>query len=264
LEAFRQGLRALGRVEGEHVMIHYRWSGGKPELFPALVADFIRLGVDIIYTPGSVAAARAAKQATTTIPIVFSTPADPVEAGLVTSLARPGGNLTGLGGGGVAASKRLALLKEAVPQAGRVAMLWNPANPTHEAGLKDLQTAAPALGVKIRPVKVSGAGELGDAFLMMRRERADALLVFGDALFRANLARIVALAADGRVPAMYIWRRAVEAGGLMAYQADRSDAPRRAAAYVDRILRGAKSADLPVEQATKFDLVIIGLSPSLK
>ena len=258
LEPFRQGLRDLGRVEGQSIAVEYRWTRGKSEQLPEVVAELIQLKVDVIYTPGSVAAAQAAKQATTAIPIVFWTPADPVQAGLVASLARPGGNITGLGGGGISilTSKRLSLLKEAVPQATRVAILWTPANPLHEALLKGIEDAARSLKVQLRPVRVSQSGELESAFSAMTRGHAGALYVLADAMFFEERKRIVALSAQARLPTMYSWRTAVEDGGLMCYQENWSGVQRRAAVYVDMILKGAKPDDLPVEQPKNFELII--------
>jgi len=187
LEPFRQGLRELGRVEGQSIAVEYRWTGGKNEQLPGLVAELIQLKVDVIYTPGSVAAAQAAKQATTAIPIVFWTPADPVQAALVGTLARPGGNITGLGGAGIGILifKRLSLLKEAVPQATQVAILWTPANPLHKALLKGVEDAARSLKVQLHPVRVSQSGELESAFSAMTRGHAGALYVLADAMFLA-------------------------------------------------------------------------------
>jgi ABC-type uncharacterized transport system substrate-binding protein len=228
----------------------------RPARAPELVAELIRLKVDLIYTPGSVATAQAAQRATTTIPIVFYTPADPVKAGLVASLARPGGNITGLTGGDIQGSKRFALLKEAVPQAARVAILWNPNNPVHKFLLKDIEDAARSLRIQLQPVPVSQSGELESAFSAIARGRSDALYVMADAMFFEERKRIVTFSAQGRLPTMYAWRAAVEGGGLMSYQEDWSDAPRRIAVYVDKILNGTKPADLPVQQLNKFELVI--------
>jgi putative ABC transport system substrate-binding protein len=256
VELFRQGLRELGRVEGQNITIEYRWTEGKTQRLPKLVAELIELKVDLIYTWGSVAAAQAAKQATTTIPIVFQTPADPVQAGLVANLARPGGNMTGLGGDVTVSSKRLSLLKEAVPRATRIAVLWNPTNPAHEAVLKSMEGAARSLGIQLQPLQVSRSGELESAFLALTRGRARALLVFGDAMFFEERKRILALSARGSLPTMYAWRPAVEAGGLMSYQENWPGMQRQAAVYVDKILKGAKPGDLPVERPTKYELII--------
>jgi putative ABC transport system substrate-binding protein len=256
VDLFRQGLHELGRVDGQNITIEYRWWEGKTERLPKLVAQLIQLKVDLFYVWGSAAATLAAKQATTTIPIVFQMPADPVHLGLVASLARPGGNITGLGGAGILNAKRLALLKEALPLATRVAILWNPENPSHEAVLKDLEGTARSLGIQLHPVRVSQSGKLESAFSAITREHARALFVFGDAMFFGERTRILALSAQGGLPTIYAWRAAVEAGGLLSYQEDWSDMARRSAVYVDKILKGAKPGDLPVEQPTKFSLVI--------
>jgi ABC-type uncharacterized transport system substrate-binding protein len=256
VELFRQGMRELGRIEGQNITIEYRWWEGKTERLPQLVAELIQLKVDVIYVWGSVAAATAVKKATATIPIVFQMPGDPVQAGLVASLGRPGGNVTGLGGGSPVASKRLSLLKEAVPQATRIAVLWNPANPGHEPLLKNLEDTARSLKVQLHPVPVSRSGEFESAFSAITRGHAGALYVFGDAMFAEEWKRIHTFSAQGRLPTMYAWRWAVEAGGLMGYQENWPDTQRDAARYVDKILKGAKPGDLPVEQPTKYDLIV--------
>ncbi len=256
VDLFRQGLRELGRVEGQNIAIEYRWWEGKAERLPQLVDELIQLKVDLIYAWGSVAAAQAARKATATIPIVFQMPADPVQAGLVASLARPGGNITGLAGGTFASSKRRALLKEAVPQATRVGVLWNPTNPSHVAVLKTLEETARARRVQLHPAPVSRAEELESAFSAIAQGRAGALFVFGDAMFFEERKRILTLSAQRRLPTMYAWRTAVEDGGLMGYQENWPETQRRAAVYVDKILRGARPGDLPVEQPTKYDLFI--------
>ena len=255
-ELFRQGLRELGRVEGQNITIEYRWTEGKNERLPKLVAEFIRLKVDVLFTLGSIAAAQAAKQATASIPIVFLIPGDPVQVGLVASLRRPGGNLTGLAGEGTLNPKRLALLKEALPQVARVAILWNPANPFHEAVLKTLTDTGRSLGVQLHPVGVPRSEELENAFAATTRRDPGALFVLADAMFYVERKRILALSSQSRLPTMYPWGTVVEAGGLMSYQEDWSDMSRRAAVYVDKILKGARPADLPIEQPTKFRLVI--------
>jgi putative ABC transport system substrate-binding protein len=254
-QPFLEGLRELGWVEGRNIAIEYRWTEGRAERLPDLVAELVRLKVDVIYTPGSNAAAQAAKRATTTIPIVFTTPTDPVAAGLVASLSRPGGNITGIGGA-VLSSKRLELLREVIPTATRVAVLWTRANPGHPRALKDAEAAAPALGLQLQPLEVRDPTKFEGAFSAMTKERAHAFFVLGDVMFLRERARIVALAATSRIPAIYTWRQAVEDGGLMSYGEDRSGVPRRAAVYVDRILKGAKAGDLPVEQPTRFELVV--------
>ena len=255
LEPFRQGLRDLGWVEGQNITIEYRWTEGRAERLSELAAELIRLKVDVIYAQGSNAAARAAKEATATIPIVFTTPADPLVVGLVSSLARPGGNVTGLGGG-TDTPKRLDLLKEAVPKIARLAVLWNPANPSNQALLEEVGEAAKTWGLQLQLIPVRTPSDLDGAFSAMTRERADGLLVFGDALFFVQRARLVELAAKHRLPAMYNRVEYVRAGGLLAYAANDIEQERRAAVYIDKILRGAKPGELPVEQPTKFDLLI--------
>jgi len=255
LDETRQALRELGWVDGQNISIEVRWTEGRIERIRQLVAELVGLKVNVIYAEGSVAAARAAKEATTTIPIVVTSPADLVQTGLVASLARPGTNVTGVGGD-IRQTKRLQLLKEAVPSATHIAVLWNPTNPAHEPALKETEGAALALGVRLQPVKASRPEEIAGAFSAMARERAEALFVIGDAMLSQELPQIVALAAQGRLPAMYILRRAVELGGLMAYREDRSSDPRLAAVYIDRILKGAKAAELPVELPTRFKFSI--------
>jgi len=256
-EAFRQGLGERGWVEGQNIVIEYRWAEGRLERFPALAAELVGLKLDLIVaasTPG----ARAAKQATSTIPIVMVYVSDPVGDGLVASLARPGGNVTGMtfGAGREIAGKHLELLKEAVPKLSRVAVLLNPDSPESAVFLRETQAAAQALAVKLQLLEVRSPNELEGAFAAMTRGRADALLVLPHPLTFAHTRRIVDLAAKSRLPAMYPFREAVEAGGLMAYAANAPDMFRRAATYVDKILKGAKPADLPVEQPTKFELII--------
>ena len=255
LEPFRQGLRDLGWVEGKSITIEYRWTEGRAERLTELVAELIRLNVDVIYTQGSNAAAHAAKQATATIPIVFTTPADPLALGLVSSLARPGGNVTGLGGG-VEPPKRFDLLREAAPTITRLSVLWNPANLSNQALRKEVEDAAKTSGLQLQLIAVREPADLDGAFSAMTRERADGLLVFGDAMFFVQRTRLVALAAKHRLPAMYNRVEYVRAGGLMAYAANDIEQERRAAVYIDKILKGANPADLPVEQPTRFDLII--------
>ena len=257
LEVFRQGLREHGYVEGQNVTFEYRYARGKPDLFPELAADLVRISVDVIVVgPGP--AALAARKATTTIPIVFATVVDPVAAGLVASLARPGGNVTGLSwfAGPEIAGKALELLKEAAPKVTRVALLWNPANPSHPVFLKEAEVAARALGLRLQVFEARAADALEGAFSAMSRERTGALFVLVDAMFFANRTRIADLAANHRLPAIYGLREHVDAGGLMAYAPRLADNYRRAGIYVGKILKGAKPADLPVEQPTKFELVI--------
>ena len=256
LEPFRQALRELGRVEGQSIAVEYRWTEGKIERLPKLVAELIRLKVDVIFVPGSIAAAQAAKQATTSIPIVFQIPGDPVQVGLVASLARPGGNMTGLAGTGILNPKRLALLKEAFPQATRVAIIWNPTNPHHDVVLRSLEDTGRSLGIQVHPVRVSRSEEFESAFSAIARGHAGALFVLADAMFYVDRKRILALSTQSRLPTIYAWRSFVEAGGLMSYSEDWSDMSRRCAVYVDKILKGANPGDLPIERPTKFELVI--------
>jgi putative ABC transport system substrate-binding protein len=258
-EAFRQGLRDLGYVEGRNLVIEYRNAEGKPERLPALAAELVALKVDVIVAPLT-PAALAAKQATRTLPIVFTTAADPVTSGLVTNLARPGGNVTGLS---ILApeliGKRLELLTQAVPGVNRVAVLWQPGaygERTEKDNLKAAEVAARALGVRLQFVEARGPADFDRAFSEMTRVRADALTVLPSPTFNTERRRLVDLAAKNRLPAVYEWREYVEAGGLMAYGPNLADLFRRAATYVNKILKGAKPADLPVEQPNKFELVI--------
>jgi putative ABC transport system substrate-binding protein len=258
-EAFRQGLRDLGYVEGRNVVIEYRDAEGKPERFPALAAELVALKVDVILAAGE-PHALAAKQATRTIPIVFAVAADPVASGLVTSLARPGGNVTGLSSVGPdLVGKRLERLKQAVPGVSRVAVLWQPGaadERTEKDLLKGAEVAARALGVRLQFVEARGPADFDRAFSDMTGARAGALNVLGSAMFFNERRRLVDLAAKHRLPAVYTSRESVDAGGLMAYGANFADLFRRAATFVDKILKGAKPGDLPVEQPTKFELVI--------
>jgi len=255
-EAFRQGLRELGYVEGRNIAIESRWAEGKYDRYPALAADLVRLKVDVIVPVGG-AATQATQQATRTIPIVMSVVIDPVGSGLVASLARPGGNVTGLT---IMASdlvgKQLELLKEVVPKVSRVALLWNPDNPGSAPQLRQAEAAARALGVRLQPLEARDPQEIDSAFAAMTRERAGALLILADAIFLNQRRQIAELAAKRRLPAVFGNGEHAEAGGLMAYSANLLDLERRAATYVDKILKGAKPADLPVEQPSKFELVI--------
>jgi ABC-type uncharacterized transport system substrate-binding protein len=256
-EAFRQGLRDLGYIEGRNVVIEYRDAEGKPERFPALAAELVALNVDIIVAPSTVAAL-AAKQATRTLPIVSV--AIPVTSGLVTSLARPGGNVTGLAFfSPELVSKCLEQLKQAVPGVSRVAVLWQPGvvgERTEKDMLKGAEVAAPALGVRLQFVEARGLEDFDRAFSEMTRARAGALTVLPSNMFIGERRRLVDLAAKNGLPAVYPWREFVVAGGLMSYGLNVADLFRRAATYVDRILKGTKPADLPVEQPTKFELVL--------
>jgi ABC-type uncharacterized transport system substrate-binding protein len=255
-EPLRIGLRDLGYVDGKSIALEERNSGGRNERLRDLAAELVRLNANIIVTWGT-PATLAAKQATTTIPIVIAGVGDPVRSGLVSSLAHPGGNVTGLTvlGPGLAA-KRLELLKEAVPNISRVAFLWNPANPDQKFSFNEVQSGARALGVTFQSVEARSLEDLEQAFAMMKQSRPSALLMTADGVHQRYIGRIVAFTSETRLPAMYQLKEAVERGGLMSYGASLTDLGRRAAFYVDKILKGAKPADLPVEQPTKFELVI--------
>ena len=256
-EAFLQELRDLGYIEGRNLVIEYRSAEGKSEQLPALAAELVALKVDVIVAPSTVAA-QAAKQATRTLPIVSV--AIPVTSGLVTSLARPGGNVTGLSFfSPELVGKCLEQLKLAVPAVSRVAALWQPGGqgePTEKDMLKAAEVAARALGVRLQFVEARGPENFDRAFSEMTRARAGALTVLPSNMFISERRRLVDLAAKNRLPAVYPWREFVDAGGLMSYGLNVADLFRRAATYVDKILKGAKPADLPVEQPTKFELVI--------
>ena len=258
-DAFRQGLRDLGYVEGRNVVIEFRSAEGKLDRFPALAAELVTLRVDVIVAANT-GAALAAKQATKTIPIVFAGPADPITSGLVNSLARPGGNVTGLSSSGPElVGKGLELLKQAVPGVNRVAALWHRDYPerTQRDILEQADVAARALGVHLQFVEARGGPENFDrAFSELTRARADALTVLTSVLFISERRRLVDLAARNRLPVVYPVRDFVDDGGLMSYGPHWADIYRRAATYVDKILKGAQPADLPVEQPTRFELVI--------
>jgi putative tryptophan/tyrosine transport system substrate-binding protein len=258
-EAIRLALRELGYIEGQNIAIEYRYAEGKRDRVPELAAELVRLKVDIIVAAGGALVIPVAKNATKTIPIVMvGVGLDPVEAGYVESLARPGGNITGLtilatdlGG------KRLELLKEAVPKVARVAVLYDPVTPGGVRELKEvLPVAARALGLTLQPWEVRSADDIDRVFASMGKQRPDGLYVTLGPLMLANQKRTVGLALKSRLPSTYYYREAVETGGLMSYGADLAESYRRVAYYVDRILKGAKPADLPVEQPTKFELVI--------
>ncbi len=258
-EGFRQGLRDLGYVEGRNVVIEFRDAEGKLERLPALAAELVELKVDVIVVGGTVAAV-AAKQATSTVPIVFVSAIDPVTDGLVTSLARPGGNSTGLSTlAPELLGKRLEHLKQVVPGVSQVAVLWQPgalSERTERDLRKEAEVAARALGVRLQFVAVRGPDDFDRAFSEMTKARAGALTVLGGTMFLIERKHLVDLAAKNRLPAMYGLREYVDAGGLMCYGPNNADMFRRAATYVDKILKGAKPAGLPVEQPTKFELVI--------
>jgi putative tryptophan/tyrosine transport system substrate-binding protein len=258
-EAIRLALRERGYIEGQSIAIEYRYAEGKRDRLPELAAELVRLKVDIIVVAGGDGPIRAAKNATKTIPIVMTgTGPDPVEAGFIESLARPGGNVTGLTNlnrelGG----KRLELFKEAVPKVARVAVLYEQANRPNVIEVKEvLPVAARALGLTVRSWEVRGADGFDTVFAALNKDRPDGLFVTGGSLIAANRKRIASFALKSRLPSLFTDKEAVDAGGLMSYGADLADGYRRVATYVDRILKGAKPAELPVEQPTKFELVI--------
>ena len=253
-EAFLKGLRDLGYIEGQNILVEWRFAKGKAERMGDFAAELVRLKVDVIVAPG-VQALGAAKQSTTTIPIIFPTAGDPVASGLVASLARPGGNITGLTILSPELSgKRLELLKEAFPRLSRVAVLLDPRQPP--LSFKETQTTGQSLRLKLQFLEVRDAADVESVFSAMSRERADALITLPHPVLQVHQRRIVELAAKSRVPAMYQTAEWVEGGGLMSYGPAHLDNYRRAAVFVDKILRGAKPADLPVEQPTKFELAI--------
>ena len=256
LEAFRQGLRELGHTEGRNIVIETRFGEGKFDQLPGLAAELVRAKVDVIVTY-TTPAAQAAKRATATIPIVVATVIDPVTAGLAASLARPGGNITGLSQMVPdLVGKQLQLLKEVDPKISRAALLLNPANPAHALAIRDVNVAMRSLGMQLQLVEVRGPSELESAFAAMTTERAGAVVVLVDSMLIDHRTRIADLAARHRLPAVSATIETAEAGGLMAYGPSVRDMFRRAAAYVDKILKGAKPADLPIEQPTKFELVV--------
>jgi putative ABC transport system substrate-binding protein len=258
LDAFRQGLRELGWVEGQNIVIEYRFAEGKLDRLPDLAAELVRLKVNIIVTVASPGVA-AAKNATETIPIIMiAGSADPVGLGLIASLARPGGNVTGssYSVGPEIVGKELELLKETVPTVRRVAVLSNPANPGQPLSIREVNVAARSVGVQLQLLEARGPNEFDGAFAAMAKERVGALLVVADSMFIFHRTRLADLAARSRLPAAYGTRDHVEAGGLMSYGPSVRDLYRRGATFVDKILKGAKPGDLPVEQPTKFELVI--------
>ena len=256
-KALDEGLRELGYMEGRNIVFERRFAGGKQERLPDLAAELVRLNVDVIVTGGNPVIA-AVKQATATIPVVMSTSRDPVGSGFIASLARPGGNITGISSAPTPEieGKRLELLKEAVPRVSRVALLWNPLPPGSETYRQVVESAARKLGVGLQAMEVRGRDEFERAFAVMTRERTDAVVVLGDPIFFTARVQVVALATKHRLPAVFHAREFVEIGGLMSYGSDLTYQFRRAATYVDKILKGAKPGDLPVEQAAKFELAI--------
>jgi len=256
IQAFQLGLLEYGYKEGRNITIEYRWAEGRSDRLPGLAAELVRLKVDVIVV-GPPPVALAAKSATKTIPIVFAAGGSPVESGLVASLARPGGNLTGLATISPELSgKRLQLLKEAVPKASRVAVFWTPTNPAHGQALEVAEAAAQILRLQLQPVEYRTPDDFESAFEAATRERASALMVLDDPISFSQRARIVGLAAKGRLPAIYGFREFAESGGLIVYGPNLPDQFRRAAGFVDKILKGARPAELPVEQPIKFELLV--------
>ncbi|HEX9137497.1 MAG TPA: ABC transporter substrate-binding protein [Nitrospirota bacterium] len=256
VEAFRQGLRDLGYIEGKSILVEYRYTEGKQDLSPSLIADFVQLKVDVIVTGGS-GLTGAAKEAMTTIPIVMAQDPDPVGNGFVASLAHPGGNVTGLSNLGPELSgKRLELLKEVVPRLSRVTVFGTSTFQGNAQILREAELAAEVLRLQLQYVDVRGPKDIETAFREAKKGRAEAVLVLAGPVFFSQRTQLASLAVKSRLPAIYYATEFVEDGCLMTYGANRADLHRRAATYVDKILKGAKPADLPVEQPTKFELVI--------
>jgi putative ABC transport system substrate-binding protein len=254
VDAFRRGLGDLGHVEGRTFTIESRWAEGRYERLARLAAELVALKVDVILAV-AVPAIRAAKEATRTVPIVMASVVDPVATGLVAGLARPGGNVTGLSNMAPDVTGKLfEITKQLVPKASLVAVLWNPDNPGNAPQLQSAETAGRALGIRLQPLEARTPEDLGPAFAAMARQHAEALVVLADIMLNENRPRIADLATAGRLPAVY--GQEGPAGGLVTYSANTSDLFRRSATYVDRILKGARPGDLPVEQATRFDLVV--------
>jgi putative ABC transport system substrate-binding protein len=258
LRGFRQGLKEVGYSEGENVTIVYRWAENQNDRLPALAADLVRRSVDVIVSSGGPAPTFAAKSATTTIPIVFTAAEDPVKRGIVASLARPGGNLTGINFLNLElAAKTLELLHQLVPTAARVVVLVNPVSTMNtESMLREIEPAARALRLQIQIAHASTSGEIDVAFGAFQRNRPDALFVNGDPFLNSRRVQLVLLAGYYRIPAIYSGREFAEAGGLISYGSDITDAYRQQGVYVGRILKGLKPADMPIVQSTKFELVI--------
>ena len=256
IEAFRQGLRDLGYVEGKNIVIEHRFADGKPDRLPALVAELVRLKVDIIVSAGSTPT-RAARAATSTIPIVMTNDADPIATGFVASLARPGGNITGLSTLSPELSgKRLEILREVVPKLSRVAVLGTSTNPTYAQVIREVELVAKAFGLKLQNLDVLDAKDIETAFRAAIKGRADGVLVLTSAVLAPERAQITELAAKNRLPGIYSNSQFAEAGGLMFYGVNVLDLDRRAATYVDKILKGRTPADLPVEQPMKFEFIV--------
>jgi len=256
VDALRQKLRELGHVEGENLVIDYRWAEGQDEQLPSLAAELVRLKPDVIVTTGT-PGALAARQATSTIPIVFASSGNPVGAGLAASIARPGGNVTGFTIMAELEGKRLEILKEAVPGLSRIAVLWNPANSVVREFFQQTQVAATRLGVRLQTaIEIRQADDLKNAYSTLADAHPDAMMVLADRELLAHRAQIVDLAANNRLPGMYPYREYVDAGGLISYAPSNIDLFLRTAIYVDKILKGTKPADLPVQEPVKFELVI--------
>jgi len=256
IDAFREGLRQLGYLEGQNIAIEMRSSEGKSERLPSLATELVNLNVSVIVTSSS-DTTRAAQDATTTIPIVMALSGDPVGAGFAASLARPGGNITGFTTLVTGLyTKRLQLMREAVPKLRRVAALWRRENPSHRAIVKEIEEAASSLGLQVHLAEVRNPSELQQAFSAITKARVGAFLVPGDNMFDVVKGQLLDLASRNQLPAMYAAKTYVEVGGLMSYAADQNDLFHRAAGYVDRILKGAKPGDLPIQQPTKFEFFI--------
>ena len=256
IDAFREGLREHDYEEGRNIVIEYRWADGKYERFPALAAELIAAKVDVIVTAGT-PAALAMKKATTTVPLVMVAVGDPVGTGLVPSLARPGGNLTGLSS--VAPDlegKRLQLLREVVPALSHVAMFINSVNPFHVSSIRQARAAAKTMGIKLQLHDIRKSEDLDDAFAAIRKERPDALLILADRVFLHNRERMMDFTKEQRLPNVNAYKELVEVGGLMSYGPSYEDMHKHAAIYVDKILKGAKPADLPIEQPSKFTFIV--------
>ena len=255
--AFRGGLGETGYVEGRNVSVEYRWAHNEDDRLPELAAELVRLRVSVIVTPGSTAAAAAAKAATATIPIVFSAGGDPVQTGLVASLNRPGGNVTGVSSmSAELGTKRLGLLQELVPRAARVAVLVNPNNPLANAFITDVTTAAAGIGLQVEVLTASTSHDIDTAFATLVERRADALLVGLDPLFVSRRVQLATLAARHVVPAIYPFREDAVAGGLVSYGPSNTDLVRQAGIYTGRVLKGEKPAEMPILRATRFDFII--------
>ena len=256
IAAFRQGLRDLGYIEGQNITLVIRWADGNRDRLPHLANELVRLNVDVMVTGGN-SATQAAKRASSTIPIVMTQVADPERDGFVASLARPGANITGLTHMNTElAGKRLELLKESVPKTSRMAVLWNPSNPAQSFNFKEIEATAKALGLSLRSLPVRGPDDFDGAFEAAVKDRVHSIFVSSDGIINSHRRELVNRIAKNRSPAMYTEPEWVDAGGLMAYGPSNTDLYRRAATYVDKLLKGIKPADLPVEQPTKFELVI--------